>query len=318
MKVAAVVAGRLDLIERDTPVPEASQVLVEVAGAGLNRADLLQKMGRYSAPPGWVEDGPGLEHSGTVVATGPLVGAVKPGDRVFGIVGGGAHATHLVTTEELCTPVPEGLDLVTAAAVPEAFVTAHDALFTRARLRPGERVLIHGVGSGVGTAALQLARATGATTVGTSRTAAKLQQAAELGLDEGVVAGERMARAIGEVDVVIDLIGGSYLEVDLEVASPQARIVVVGLLAGASASINLATVLHRRLEITGTVLRSRPEHQKAAAVAAFAREVVPLLDRGVVGPVIHRVVPLRDAASAYDAMAENSSFGKILLAPEGP
>jgi NADPH:quinone reductase len=309
--------GDLQFAERDTPEPTADQVLVEVRGSGLNRADLLQKMGRHAAPHGWPADVPGLELSGAVAAVGPGVRVLHKGDHVFGIVGGGAHATHALTTESLCVVVPEGLDLVEAGGIPEVFVTAHDALFTQANLRPGERVLIHGVGSGVGTACVQLVRAAGAQSVGTARTPDKIDRAHELGLDEGIVAGENMAREIGEVDLVIDLVGGDYMEVDVEVCKPKGRIVLVGLLAGASAQVDLGQILGKRLHLRGTVLRARPEWEKAQATAAFTHDVVPLLERGEVRPVVDRVFPLEDAAQAYEELASNTTFGKIVLAPKG-
>ncbi len=272
-------------------------------------------MGHYPAPKGWPKDVPGLEHAGTVAAVGDGVRSLQAGDRVFGIVGGGGHASHVLTTESLCAKIPQGLDPVRAGGIPEAYITAHDALFERARLRPGERVLIHGVGSGVGLAALQIARAAGATTVGTSRTLRKLEQAAQLGLDEGVLAADDMASHIGEVDVVIDLIGGDYLEVDVGVCRIAGRIVIVGLVAGASARLDMGAVLSKRLQVTGTALRSRPEHAKGAAVAAFGREIVPLFERGVLDLVVDRVVDLEEAEDAYAAMASNETFGRIILAP---
>jgi NADPH:quinone reductase len=304
--------GALTVQERPVPVPTGDQVLVEVAGAGLNRADLLQVRGGYPAPPGWPADVPGLELAGRIEAVGDRVVGLRSGDRVMGIVGGGAQASHALTTEALCAPVPDGLDLVEAGGVPEAFVTAHDAL-SRARLRSGERVLIQGVGSGVGTAAVQVARAMGATTIGTSRTAEKLERAKELGLDEAVVAGPAMAADIGQVDAVLELVGGSYLETDVQVCRAKGRIVIVGLIAGASASLDMAAVLRKRLSLIGTVLRSRPEHEKASATQAFAREIVPLFARGALRPVIDSVVALDDVAQAYATMESNANFGKIVL-----
>jgi NADPH2:quinone reductase len=309
--------GNLGFAERDTPEPTADQVLVEVHGAGLNRADLLQKTGRHPAPHGWPEDVPGLELAGTVAAVGPSVRDLRAGDRVFGIVGGGAHATHALTTESLCVAVPAGLDLVEAGGIPEVFVTAHDALFTQGRLGPGERVLIHAVGSGVGTACVQLVRAAGAESVGTARTPDKLDRARELGLDYGVVATEDMATEIGDVDLVIETVGGSYLEVDLDVCKPKGRIILVGLMAGRSAELDLGKIQGKRLQLLGTVLRARPEWEKAQATAAFASGVVPLLERGVLEPVIDRVWPLDDAAKAYEELASNTTFGKLVLAPRG-
>jgi NADPH:quinone reductase len=288
---------------------------VEVAGAGINRADLLQRAGRYPAPPGAPADVPGLEFSGTIGAVGPDAIPWRKSDRVFGILGGGGHSTHVLTRASLCAPVPDALDLVEAGGVPEAFMTAHDAMLVQADLRPGERVLIHGVGSGVGTAAIQLARAIGASTVGTSRTPDKLEKARELGLDEGIRAGDDMAERIGEADVVIDLVGGRYLEVDVACARRGARIVIVGLLAGARAELDLAALLGRRVTVRGTVLRTRADHEKAAVTAAFAREVVPLFDREELHPVTDRVMALADGHEAYDLVASNGTFGKVVLAP---
>lgn len=316
LKAVVIENGALVVRDRPTPEPAGDQVVVAVAGAGLNRADLLQVRGGYPAPPGWPDDIPGLEFAGRVEAVGDRVTTLSPGNRVWGIVGGGAHATHVVTTESLCAPVPEGVDLVEAGGVPEAFVTAHDAL-SRARVRPGERVLIQGVGSGVGTAAVQVARAIGATTVGTSRTAEKLERAKELGLDDAVLASPRIAEEIGEVDVVLELLGGSYLDTDVQLCRTKGRIVIIGLIAGASAQLDMASVLRKRLTIIGTVLRSRPEHEKAAATAAFAAEIVPLFARGALHPVIDRVMPLDEVADAYEAMESNSNFGKIVLRADG-
>jgi NADPH:quinone reductase-like Zn-dependent oxidoreductase len=305
--------GELRIEERPTPVPEADQVLVEVAGAGLNRADLIQLRGLYPAPPGWPPDIPGLEFAGIVAGTGSGVKALREGDRVFGIVGGGAHATHLVTKEDLCSPVPDLLDMLNAGGIPEAFITAHDALVTQGELRPGERVLINGVGSGVGTAAVQVARLLGATTVGTSRTEAKLQRAEELGLDQGVLASESMSDEIGEVDVVIDLIGGDYVVTDVKVCRLRGRIVIVGLLAGARTTLDLGAVWSKRLTIRGTSLRARPNYEKALAARAFEREVLPYLGRGDARVVVDNVFLLDDARQAYDYMLSNEGFGKTII-----
>ena len=317
MKALVIAEGALRLEDRETPAPAADQVLVEVAGTGVNRADLLQVGGRYPAPPGWPKDVPGLELSGTVVAAGPGVRWLSPGDRVFGIVGGGAHASHVLTTENLCTLMPDDLDPIAAGGIPEVFITAHDALVTIAGLKPGERVLVHGVGSGVGTAAVQIARAMGATSVGTARTPGKLEKAKELGLDEGVVAGGESTDAIGEVDVVVDLIGGDYLSIDVEVCRPKGRIVIVGLLGGAVSELNLGAVMQKRLSIRGTVLRSRPDHEKAAAVAAFGAQLVPLFADGRLQPVVDKIVPLEQGQEAYDLVASNATFGKVVLSGGG-
>jgi NADPH:quinone reductase-like Zn-dependent oxidoreductase len=314
MKALVSHDGELALEERETPRPVATQVLVEVAGAGVNRADTLQRVGAYPAPAGWPGDILGMEFAGVVAATGSQVSTLQEGDRVFGIVGGGGHATHVLTREDLCSRVPGNVDLVEAGGVPEVFITAHDA-FRRGKVRTGETLLINGVGSGVGTAAVQLARAMGATTVGTSRTQSKLTRALDLGLDSAVLASDTMAKEIGEVDVVLELVGGDYVAMDLDVARSRARIVLVGLVAGATAQLDLSTILRKRLTIIGTMLRSRPEHEKAAATAAFAHEVVPLFERGLLKPVVDKVVPLEDAAGGYDLVAGDATFGKVVLKP---
>jgi NADPH:quinone reductase-like Zn-dependent oxidoreductase len=277
----------------------------------------MQRIGRYAAPAGWPADVPGLEFAGTVVAVGPDVKALRPGANVCGILGGGGHATHVLTREWLCAPTPQGVDLVEGGGVPEVFFTAHDAMLVQAGLRPGERVLIQGVGSGVGTAALQLAKAIGAHTVGTSRTPEKLERARDLGLDHGILARDGMAGEIEEVDVVIDLVGGGYLECDLAVAATKARIVLVGLLAGHKATLDLGRLMRQRISLTGTVLRARPDHEKAAVTVRFVREVLPLFAEGRLRPVTERVVPLEAASDAYALMESNETFGKIILAPGG-
>lgn len=307
----------LEVVERPTPRPEGDRVLVAVAGAGVNRADLIQRAGRYPAPPGWPPDVPGLEFAGLVAATGSAVTTVVPGDRVFGIAGGGAQASHVVVPEGLCAPVPRPLELVEAGGVPEAFMTAHDA-FRQLELRPGERLLVHAVGSGVGTAAVQLARAMGVFTIGTSRTPEKLGRAGSLGLDAGVLAGPDMAERIGKVDAVLDLVGGDYIETDLRVCRSEGRVIVVGVLRGSSTSIDLSLVMRKRIKMIGTTLRGRPAHAKAAAVAMFRHEVVPLFDRGLLHPVLEAVVPLERVDEAYELVASDGTFGKVVLDCSSP
>jgi putative PIG3 family NAD(P)H quinone oxidoreductase len=314
--------GRLAIGDRPVPEPVADQVLVRVYGAGLNRADLLQRAGRYPPPPGAPEDIPGLEFAGVVEATGPSVFGLQAGDAVMGIVAGGAQAEYLVTPESQCARVPDSLDLVMAGGVPEAFITAHDAMCTQADLHPGARVLIHAVASGVGTAALQLACAMGATVVGTSRTKDKLDRAVELGLQQAVAVdtgfdpadvARRITEGGGPADVIVDLVGGPYLAVDIAAAAPKARIVIVGIIAGGRAELDMAALMGKRLTLRGTVLRSRPPHEKAAATHAFAGQVIPLLAACTVAPVVEEVVPLAEAERAYDLLAADTTFGKVIL-----
>jgi putative PIG3 family NAD(P)H quinone oxidoreductase len=308
----------LEIHELPVPEPGPEQVRVRVRATALNRADLLQRMGHYPAPPGVPRDVPGLEFAGEVEALGPGVSSVRVGERVFGLVGGGSYAEYVVTHERMLARVPDALDDVQAAAVPEAFITAHDALFTQGGLRPGGRVLVHAVGSGVGLAAVQLAHAQHATVFGTARSADKLTKAAPYGLDHAV-APERFADGIadltdgGGVDVVIDFVGGPYLADNLRALAPRGRLVVVGLMGGGREEIDLALVLRKRLTVVGTVLRSRPLEEKIEVTRAFEREVVPLLARGVVRPVVDRVMPLAQVREAHEWMAANANFGKIVL-----
>jgi NADPH:quinone reductase-like Zn-dependent oxidoreductase len=274
-------------------------------------------MGAYPAPPDAPADIPGLELAGEVDAVGPDVSRLAAGDRVFGLVGGGAYAEAVVTHERALARIPDGLSFEEAAAVPEAFVTAHDAIVGQAGLAGGECLLVHAVGSGVGTAAVQLGRALGAFVIGTARTADKLERARALGLDAGVVPdGGRVADAvkkIAEPAVVLELVGGGFVAEDLRCVRPLGRIVVVGLMAGARQEVDLGLRMTRRARLLGTVLRSRPLEEKLAAMRAFEDRVVPLLARGKLAPVIDEVMPLGDAARAHARMASNAGFGKIVL-----
>jgi NADPH:quinone reductase len=307
---------------RPDPEPGPGQVLVRVHGAGLNRGDLAQRAGHYAAPPGSPPDIPGLEFAGEVVAHGPDVTAPALGARVFGINGGGAQAELLPVPAAQCAPVPEGLDLLDAGGVPEAFMTAHDAMVTQAALRAGETLLVHAVGSGVGTAALQLGRAMGATVVGTARTPEKLERCRELGLDHAVLAPRRLdpaalaadiASAAGPVDVILELVGGDYVITDLAVAGPRGRVVLIGLMAGARTELDVGALMYKRMQVFGTMLRGRSVEEKAAATDAFTRDVVPLFARAEVRPVVARTLPLDDAREAYDLLAADAVFGKVVL-----
>lgn len=308
----------LEIHEVPTPEPGPEQVRVRVHATALNRADLLQRLGLYPAPPGVRPDIPGLEFSGRVDAVGPGVTSFQPGDRVFGIVGGGSYAEYLVTHERMLVHIPDALDDIQAAAVPEAFITAHDALMKQGALRPGMRVLVHAVGSGVGLATVQLAHAWHAEVFGTARSPDKLERARSYGLDHPIPPKDFsqaiLAATAGHgVDLVIDFVGGPYLTENLRALANRGRWVVVGLLGGPREEIDLATVLRKRLTLVGTVLRSRPLEEKIEATQAFAREVLPLLARGVVRPVIDRVLPIDQVREAHQLMAMNAHFGKIVL-----
>lgn len=310
----------LELSTRPDPEVPYGHVRVRVRAAGLNRADLLQRAGFYPAPPGVPRDIPGLEYAGVVDALGPGASRYSVGDRVFGLVSGGAHAELLVAHEREIAPTPPALTDREAAAAPEAFVTAADALLLRGRLSPGDRVLVHAAGSGVGTAAVQIARALGSFVVGTSRTPDKIDRCLALGMSAGVVPGkggfaDQVMEATGGrgVDVVIDLVGGDHLRETITCCAPRARVVLVGLTAGATATLPLAAVLQKRIEIIGTVLRSRPLEEKIEAARLLERTVVPWLTEGRVKVVIDRVYPLAEAAAAHTYLAENTSFGKVIL-----
>lgn len=310
--------GVLEIQEVETPEPVGDQVRVQVRASGINRADLLQRAGGYPAPPGAPSHIPGLEFAGEVDAVGPFVRLWQPGQRVMGLVGGGAQAEFVVIHEGLLVEIPDNLDFVEAAGVPEVFMTAHDALFTQAGLQMGERVLIHAVGSGVGTAAVQLARATGATTYGTSRTPAKLEAAKALGLDVGLsdqgFATEILQRTNGEgVHVIIDFVGAPYLEQNLQAMAPWGRIVYLSTMGGAHADVNLGMLMQKRISMRGVTLRTRTLEEKLAVTRRFATSVLPLLANGKVRPVIEQVYPLAEIAEAHKAMGENRNFGKLVV-----
>jgi NADPH2:quinone reductase len=317
-------SGDVDVLhieEVERPVPGGGEVLVEVAAAGLNRADCLQRRGMYPAPAGSPATIPGLEFAGTVVTLGPGAHELAPGDRVMGIAGGGAMATHVAAHERMLCRVPAELDLVRAAAVPEVFMTAYDALFWQAELTMGENLLVHAVGSGVGTAAVQLASRAGARAFGTSRSQDKLDRCLELGMAGGVLVGgdgafAERARELTSgrgIDVVLDTVGAPYLEQDLDVLAPLGRIVMVGLQGGARGSLPLAVLMGKRARIFGTVLRSRPLEEKASLTQALAREVVPLLADGRLVPVVDEIMPMEQIRQAHQRMESNRTFGKIVL-----
>jgi putative PIG3 family NAD(P)H quinone oxidoreductase len=322
MRALVIADQQVRVEDRPDPEPGPGQVLVRVHGAGLNRADLVQRAGFYQAPPGSPADIPGLEFAGEVVAHGEGVGEPPLGARVFGIAGGGGQAELLAVPASQCAPVPDALDLVTAGGVPEVFVTAHDALVTQCGLQRDEVLLVHAVGSGVGTAAVQLGRARGCTVVGTARTAEKLEQARALGLDHGVLAARELdpaalaadiTAAVGPVDVVLELVGGDYVVTDLAVTGLRGRIALVGMMAGTRTQVDLGAMLMKRLRMFGTTLRGRSVEEKAAATAAFTRDVVPLLADGTVVPVVARTMPLADGPAAYDLLASDAVFGGIVL-----
>lgn len=314
--------GDPDVLElRDVPMPEPShgEVLVRVATSGVNRADLLQRRGNYPVPAGYPEDILGLEYAGVVEDVGAGVDPGTVGRAVMGITGGGGYAEFLTEAASTALAVPEGMDLGEAGAIPEAFLTAFDAVFMQEELSSGETLLIHAVGSGVGSAALQMAKRVGARTIGTSRTAAKLERASVLGLDVPVLADGDWSQPVlaatdaRGVDVILDLVGGPYLTGNQAVLAKRGRHIVVGVPGGPMGEVNLRSLMISRGSIRGTVLRARPLVEKEILARAFERDVLPGFAAGELRPVIDRVFPAGEVAEAHRHMEANANFGKILL-----
>jgi putative PIG3 family NAD(P)H quinone oxidoreductase len=312
----------MQLGEAPVPTPGPEELRVRVRAAALNRADLLQAMGLYPPPPGAPQDVPGLEYAGEVAAIGDRVRRFGVGDRVMGIVGGGAFAEQLTVHEREALAIPERLDFAKAAAIPEAFLTAFDALVLQGQLAAAEQVLIHAVASGVGTAASQLASALGANVVGTSRTQDKLDRCVkELGVSFGIlVAGESplfekqvLATTGRGADLALDLAGGTYVPETLRAMAPRGRVLLVGTLAGGEAELPLGLVLQKRLRITGTVLRSRPIEEKIAVAQAFERQVLPFFTSNRIRPVVDVAMPFDRLREGVERMRRNETLGKVVL-----
>jgi NADPH:quinone reductase len=310
-------AESLELREVDKPsISNPNQVLVKVEATALNRADLLQRKGFYPAPEGCPERIPGLEFAGEVFETGDAVKEFKPGERVFGITAGGGQAEYVLTVADQLARIPENLSFTEAAAIPEAFITAHDAVWTQGKLQKDETLLIHAVGSGVGLAALQIAKAKGNKVIGTSRTPDKLAECKKFGLDLAIDTGEnpQFAEEIkNSVDVVLDLVGASYFEQNLKCLALKGRLILVGLVGGRKAEFDLGIALTKRLTIIGTVLRSRSAEEKAAATANFVREVLPLIADGKIEPNVDQVFAAEEVQKAHEYLESNESFGKVVL-----
>jgi putative PIG3 family NAD(P)H quinone oxidoreductase len=309
--------------EVEDPVARPDEVLVDVKASALNRADLLQRQGGYPAPPGVRSDVPGLEFAGVVIEAGERVNGIVPGDRIFGLLGGGGYSDRVATHELMAIPMPRNLDFAQAAAIPEVFFTAYDALFNHCELKMGESVLIHAVGSGVGTAALQLAHRAGAYVFGTAGSADKLAKAADLGLDVGINYKEQdFAQVVREqtggagVNVVLDMVGGPYWERNLASLSLKGRLVLVGLMGGNKVEVNLGLLMPKRLRVHGTGLRTRSLEEKIAVTVQFKRHVLPLIADGRIQPIIDRTFPLEKVSEAHEYMETNANFGKIILAIE--
>ncbi len=306
---------------RDTPDPEpsAGEVRVRVSAFGINRADLLQRKGLYPAPPGVPKDIPGLEYAGLVDALGERAEGIAAGDRVMGIVGGGAYAEYVIAPAGQAVSIPDGMPFERAAAIPEAFITAHDAI-VRLCVTQGEWVLVHAIGSGVGTAALQLIKARGARCIGTSRTAAKLDRATALGMDAGVdtAAQKKFSDSVLKIagvgaEAAIDLVGGKLFPETLKSMAPRGHVMLVGLTAGNRADVDLGLILRKRLRLEGTVVRSRSKDEKIEATEAFREAVLPSMASGEINPVVDRTFPLEEVGAAHTYMESNANFGKVVV-----
>jgi putative PIG3 family NAD(P)H quinone oxidoreductase len=306
----------------EVPKPEVrpEHIRVRVHAAGVNRADLIQRRGHYSAPPGWPADIPGLEYAGEVEAVRPGVTQWRVGDRVMGLVGGGAQAEFVSVHQDETLPIPAGLSYAEAAAIPEVFLTAYDALVTRGRLKAGERVLIHAAGSGLGTAASQIAKQLGATVIGTSRSSDKLARALVYGLDIGIDTSRTpFGDAVGEpVDLVLDVLGGPALAENLAVLGPKGRLVLLGFLAGSRSDTDLGPILRKRLEVIGSVMRTRGLEERIALVQEFGSKMLPLFEPrfgqpAALRPVLERTYPVAQLADAHRILEGNATFGKVVV-----
>jgi NADPH2:quinone reductase len=311
MRAATVRDGEIVVDDHPDPTPGHGEVLIRIRAAALNGADMMQKRGLYPAPPGWPQDIPGLDVAGEVAAVGPDATRFREGDRVMGFVGGGGQGELLTAHERLLMPVPEALDWPQAGGLSEVFTTAHDALFTQAALRPGERLLVHGAAGGVGTAAVQLGASTGAEVIASVRNPVHRDAVAALGAHH-VIAPEDFG-AHGPFDVILELVGAPNLAENVTALATLGRIVVIGISAGAKAELNLGALMGKRGRISASTLRSRPLEEKALAARAVERHVLPLVARGAVTVPIAETFALEDAAAAYDRFTAGGKLGKIVL-----
>ena len=306
-------------VERPTPAPAAGEVLIKVAAAGVNRPDVMQRLGKYPPPPG-ASDIPGLEVAGTVAKLGERIDRWKVGDELCALVSGGGYAEYCVAPSPQCLPVPRRTDLTAAAAIPETFFTVWTNLFERGRLKRGESVLIHGGSSGIGTTAIQLARAWSARVFATAGSAEKCRACEGIGAERcfnyrevDFAAGVRELTTGRGVDVVLDMVGAEYFARNVEVLAMEGRLVEIATLRGARTELNIQTMMQRRLTITGSTLRTRSVAEKGAIAAAVGEHVWPLLEAGTVKPILHRTFPLREAAAAHRVMEDGTHIGKLVL-----
>jgi NADPH2:quinone reductase len=306
-------------VERPEPVPADGEVLIKVAAAGVNRPDVFQRLGRYPPPPG-ASDIPGLEVAGTIERLGPQVRDWRVGDEVCALVAGGGYAEYCAAPAPQCLPAPRGLDLVAAAAIPETFFTVWTNVFARARLQATESLLVHGGSSGIGTTAIQLARARGSRVFATAGSAEKCAACERLGAERAInyreadfVAVVRELTGGRGVDVVLDMVGGEYFARNIEALAVEGRLAEIATLHGVKAELNIQTIMQRRLTVTGSTLRARPVADKGAIATALMQQVWPLVESGAVRPVIYATFPLRDAAEAHRVMESGVHIGKLVL-----
>ncbi len=311
MLAATIRDGQISPATQPDPEPGAGELLVAVRAAGLNGADILQRKGAYPPPPGYPEDVPGLEFAGEVVAIGSGVRRFDVGDRVMTITAGGGQAELAVVHEAVAMAVPDDVAWPVAGGFAEAFLTAHDALFAQCSLRPGERVLVNGAAGGVGCAAVQLARLTGASVVASVRDAARHPDVAALGADAVLTPEE--AFTAGPFDVVLELVGAPNFEPSLKALAAGGRIVVIGVGAGFKAEVNLLAIMNKRATLRGSTLRARPLEEKALLARTVEREVLPALACGELVVPITETFALADVAAAYDRFTAGGKFGKIVL-----
>ena len=306
-------------VERPTPTPKSGEVLIKVAAAGVNRPDVMQRQGLYPPPKG-ASDIPGLEIAGHVVALGEGAVRFKIGDAVCALVAGGGYAEYCAAPSPQCLPVPRGLDLVSAAAIPETFFTVWTNVFERGRLDTGESILVHGGSSGIGTAAIQIARARGARVFATARSPEKCRACEQLGAERAINYKEtdfleavRASTGGRGVDVVLDMVGGEYFARNIDALAVEGRLVEIATLHGAKAELTIPTIMQRRLTITGSTLRARSVADKGAIARAVHTHVWPLLESGAVKPIVYQTFPLQHAADAHRVMEAGNHIGKLVL-----
>ena len=310
MRAATIHDQQVLIEEHPDPVPGVGEALVRVRAAGINGADMMQRRGLYPAPPGSPADIPGLELAGEIAALGPGASRFGEGDRVMAIVGGGGQAELAVVHERQLMPVPASLDWAQAGGLPETFTTAHDAIFTQAGLRPGEHLLVHGGAGGVGTAAVQLGKAAGASVTATVRSEGSREGVAAFGAQ--VIPPDGFAEH-GPFDVILELVGAPNLAANMNALATGGRICVIGVAAGVKAELNLLALMGRRARIHGSTLRARPLEEKALTARALEREVLPLFESGALQVPVAETFPLEEAAAAYDRFAAGGKIGKIVI-----